>query len=135
MYSTTDTTRSLLRPNRQEDDNSAYYEDNKSDTDYDNDGDDEVYSMRKMAFPRTITDPLANAVDFITDGHGEVAKNIIANYEKYDDEGPEGDIPEQPAFASDMVFWKLVCLGSILGVFVGFVALAFVNVIDEVCDD
>lgn len=92
----------------------------------------DLYSMRRMAFPRTFTDPLANAIDFIAEGDGKVAQTIVDNLHKFDDHGPDGDIPEQPAFAADVIFWKIVALGIILGGSMGLLGLGFMNVIDEV---
>jgi hypothetical protein len=90
------------------------------------------YAMRRMAFPRTFTDPLANAIDYIAEGDGKVAKTIVENLQKFDEHGQDGDIPEQPAFAADVVFWKIVGLGCLLGGAMGLLGLAFMNVIDEV---
>lgn len=41
-------------------------------------------------------------------------------------------MPEQPAFAKDIVFWVMMACASFLGVAMGFAGLIFLNIIDEV---
>ena len=43
-----------------------------------------------------------------------------------------GDVPEQPPFAKDIVFWVMTMCACVLGVVMGFAGLAFLNIIDEV---
>lgn len=49
-----------------------------------------------------------------------------------DEKGPEGDVPDQPAFANDMVFWIMTFFGAALGAILGLCGLLFMNIIDEV---
>jgi hypothetical protein len=88
--------------------------------------------MRTRTFPRTLTDPLAHVIDYITDTDGEWTRQMLEEYGKIDDKGHDGDIPEQPAFATDLVFWQIVALGLIMGVSMGLAGLCFLNIIDEV---
>jgi hypothetical protein len=88
--------------------------------------------MRTRTFPRTLTDPLAHVIDYITDTDGEWTRQMLEDYGKIDDKGHDGDVPEQPAFATDLVFWKMLSIGFVLGSFIGLVALVFMNIIDEV---
>lgn len=88
--------------------------------------------MRTRTFPRTLTDPLAHVIDYITDTDGEWTRQMLEEYGKIDDKGHDGDIPEQPAFATDLVFWQIVALGLIMGVSMGLAGLCFLNIIDEI---
>jgi hypothetical protein len=95
-------------------------------------GNQSEYLMRTRTFPRTLTDPLAHVIDYITDTDGEWTRQMLEEYGKIDDKGHDGDVPEQPAFATDSIFWKIVGIGFILGTFIGLIALVFMNIIDEV---
>lgn len=85
-----------------------------------------------QAFPRAMTEPIANAINFITDTDGEWTRNIIEDLDKIDDKGPDGDVPVQPAFAQDKYFWTIAGLGVAMGLFTGLFSLGFMNLIDEV---
>jgi hypothetical protein len=97
-----------------------------------NENDEEGHFMRTRTFPRTLTDPLAHVIDYITDTDGEWTRQMLEEYGKIDDKGHDGDVPEQPAFATDIIFWKMLLIGFVLGSFIGLVALVFMNIIDEV---
>lgn len=88
--------------------------------------------MRRRTFPRTLTDPLAHVIDYITDTDGEWTQQLLENYGKIDDKGHDGDVPEQPAFATDLTFWTMVVLALGMGAILGLSALVFMNIIDEV---
>jgi hypothetical protein len=88
--------------------------------------------MRRRTFPRTLTDPLAHVIDYITDTDGEWTQQLLENYGKIDDKGHDGDVPEQPAFATDLTFWTIVLLALGMGATLGLSALVFMNIIDEV---
>lgn len=112
----------------EEEENDDGYEEEE---DYEDEGGGE-YLMRTRTFPRTLTDPLAHVIDYITDTDGEWTKQMLEEYGKIDDKGHDGDVPEQPAFATDILFWKMLFIGFILGSFIGLVALVFMNIIDEI---
>jgi hypothetical protein len=111
----------------EDDDNEEGFEDAEED-----EGNDREYLMRTRTFPRTLTDPLAHVIDYITDTDGEWTRQMLEDYGKIDDKGHDGDVPEQPAFAADIIFWKLLTIGFLLGSFIGLVALVFMNIIDEI---
>ena len=94
--------------------------------------DDDDFIMRRQAFPRAMTEPIANAINFITDTDGEWTKQLIEDFNEIDDEGPDGDVPVQPAFAQDKSFWMISGIALPLGLVIGLVALLFMNIIDEV---
>jgi hypothetical protein len=79
-----------------------------------------------------MTEPIATAINFITDTDGEWTRNIIEDLDKIDDQGPDGDVPVQPAFAQDKYFWIISGLGVAMGLFLGLFSLGFMNLIDEV---
>eukprot|EP00604_Paraphysomonas_vestita_P002665 CAMPEP_0174818608 /NCGR_PEP_ID=MMETSP1107-20130205/1393_1 /TAXON_ID=36770 /ORGANISM="Paraphysomonas vestita, Strain GFlagA" /LENGTH=307 /DNA_ID=CAMNT_0016030717 /DNA_START=45 /DNA_END=965 /DNA_ORIENTATION=+ len=111
-----------------EDENDNNYEDYEED----NNNNNSEHLMRTRTFPRTLTDPLAHVIDYITDTDGEWTKQMLEDYGKIDDKGHDGDVPEQPAFATDIIFWQMLTIGFLLGTFIGLVALVFMNIIDEV---
>lgn len=87
---------------------------------------------RLSTFPRTITEPLAHAIEYITDTDGEWTRQLIKEYAEMDDQGPEGDVPEQPPFAQEVTFWEMGFIAAVLGGIMGVAALAFMNIIDEI---
>ena len=102
------------------------------DEDQDQSQSNEDNLMRRRTFPRTLTDPLAHVIDYITDTDGEWTQQLLESYGKIDDKGHDGDVPEQPAFATDFTFWTMVSISLIMGLVLGLSALVFMNIIDEV---
>lgn len=79
-----------------------------------------------------MTEPLAHAINLFTDDDGEWTREMIENFDVIDDQGPDGEVPVQPAFAQDRGFWEILVCAIFMGGFCGLVALGFMNCIDEV---
>lgn len=79
-----------------------------------------------------MTEPLAQAIHFLTDADEEWTRELIENFDEIDDKGPDGEVPMQPAFAQDRGFWEILFWALIMGVVTGLVALGFMNAIDEI---
>jgi H+/Cl- antiporter ClcA len=79
-----------------------------------------------------MTEPLAHAINHFIGDDGEWTRELIDNYDVIDDQGPDGEVPMQPAFAQDRGFWEILVCAIFMGAFTGLVALGFMNVIDEV---
>mmetsp|Transcript_22329 Transcript_22329/g.32522 ORF Transcript_22329/g.32522 Transcript_22329/m.32522 type:complete len:546 (-) Transcript_22329:316-1953(-) len=89
-------------------------------------------SMSARAFPRTVTNTVIDALEYFADVDAEWTRELLKEYGKIDDQGPDGDVPEQPPFAKDTVFWLMAAIGSVIGIFLGLAGLIFLNIIDEV---
>lgn len=79
-----------------------------------------------------MTEPLAHAINFLTDADEEWTRELIENFDEIDDKGPDGEVPVQPAFAQDRGFWEILFCALFMGAFCGIVAIGFMNTIDEV---
>ena len=90
-----------------------------------------VIALSLKAFPRAMTEPIANAINFITDTDGEWTRQLIEDFAEIDDKGPDGEVPVQPAYAQDKYFWIIGGLGLVLGGVIGLFDLGFMNIIDE----
>jgi hypothetical protein len=89
-------------------------------------------SMSARALPRVLTGTLIDALEYITDADQEWTRGLLQDYGDVDDKGPDGDVPDQPAFANDVVFWIMTFFGTGLGLVLGLCGLVFMNIIDEV---
>jgi hypothetical protein len=78
-----------------------------------------------------MTEPLALAINLLTDDN-EWTKQIIEDFDNIDDKGPDGEVPMQPAFAQERIFWEIAALGLGMGCVMGFASLGFMNAIDKV---
>lgn len=75
-----------------------------------------------------ITRTLTNAFD----PDGEFTKKAIENYVEHGSPAQEGELPLPAGFARKAKFWKIVFLGSVLGIFIALAASLFVNMIDNI---
>jgi hypothetical protein len=93
---------------------------------------DERDSGYSRAYTRVLTSTLFDILDYVSPDDHEWTQGLLKDYGKIEVKGPEGDVPEQPPFAKDIVFWVMLACASFLGVAMGFAGLIFLNIIDEV---
>jgi hypothetical protein len=84
------------------------------------------------AYTRVLTSTLFDILDYVSPDDHEWTQGVLKDLGKVEVKGPEGDVPEQPPFAKDIVFWVMLACASFLGVAMGFAGLIFLNIIDEV---
>ena len=56
----------------------------------------------------------------------------IDEIENFASKGHEGDTPEQPPFAKNMIFWMMATNALVMGLLLGLAGVVFINIIDEV---
>ena len=86
----------------------------------------------EAAFPRTLTGQLLRTMTLtgvVDEAWGEDA---IADIENIAKKGHEGDTPEQPPFAKNILFWKMAINAAVMGVLLGLAGVVFINIIDKV---
>ena len=95
---------------------------------------------RQLTFSRALTFDFSSTMkrnftlSFGFDVNSDEAwtKNLLDSYYNAAKSGNEGDIPIPAAFATNREFWKTFLLAAVNGVFIGLVALGFLNFADRV---
>jgi H+/Cl- antiporter ClcA len=61
-----------------------------------------------------------------------VMRQLIEEYKVVAEKGPEGDVPIPEGFGSRPVFWKVVIIASLIGMFLGVAAVGILNCATEI---
>ena len=69
-------------------------------------------TLSNMAYldPVNLLTRTMSSVGQTFDPDGEMTKNLLSNINKAAEDGHEGDVPEPPAFARKIEFWKMMLL-------------------------